>query len=44
MSLVHSQVIETTKQHAIMNIDNPLTEEELSTKLKKLNKLTSSII
>ena len=37
-------MLETTKQHVIMNIDNPFTEPELNSKLRKLNKLTTSLI
>ena len=41
MTLVHGQVIETTKQQMIMNIDSPLSDSDLDNKLRKINKLVS---
>lgn len=37
-SLTHNQVLETTKQHIIMNIDKEIDNGTLHTKLTKINK------
>ena len=43
-ALEHSQVLETTKQHVIMNVDTLLSEAEASSKLEKINKLVGTMV